>query len=197
MTVPVGVGDLDAAEVVLVLHALGVHGVPAVAIAVPGVDRDARRTGRCPRPCPGWSARTSSGTPSAVVVEVPKTGADVAADDAGLLEHVRSVGSVAGVGTGGLVGDLRHARRSRSPTRRRSTWPRLHRRRGRTSRPRARTPSASGGGTAAYGRRSRVPDRRPLRPGGAGDGPGTRVRGAWGRAEAGSRGGHLSGWLFC
>jgi hypothetical protein len=35
-----------------------------------------------------------------------EAGADVAADDAALGEHVRPVGAVAGVGARGLVGDL-------------------------------------------------------------------------------------------
>ncbi len=182
-----GVGDLDAAEVVLVLHALGVHRVPAGAVAVPGVDGD-----------PG-ERRVVLGHVHDGELELERhtlgrrgrgaeRGADVAADDARLLEHVRSVGSVAGVGTGGLVGDLGHPAGTARRTRRRSTPRRLRRRPGRTSPRRARTPSASGGGRAAYGRRSRGPGRRPRRPGAAGDGPGTRVRAGWDRAEAGSRG---------
>ena len=99
-------GLLHAAEVVLGGDVLGVERVLPVAVAVPEVDRGAGQRG-------GLLAvqvvdlepdgqRDALGDPGGVA----EARGDVAADDAGLGEHVDAVGAVARVGPGGLLGDL-------------------------------------------------------------------------------------------
>ena len=101
----VAVGDLRAPQVVLVLDALGVHRVPALAVAVPDVHRDTGERGSAVgqvAECELEGHRDAFGGAGGVT----EAGSDVAAHDAALLEHVGPVGAVAGEGAGGLVGDL-------------------------------------------------------------------------------------------
>ena len=100
----VGVGLLNAAEVVLVGDALGVHRVEPVAVAVPEVHR-----GACERGAPVGGVDEVEGDRQRHAVGHSGRGADagrdVAAHDAALAEHVRPVGAVAGIRPGGLAGN--------------------------------------------------------------------------------------------
>ena len=91
------VGDLHAPQVVLVLDALGVHRVPPFAVAVPDVHRDPGERGSAvgevaERELEGQRDAAGGAGGDA------EAGTDVAAHDAVVLQHVGSVGAVAGKG---------------------------------------------------------------------------------------------------
>ena len=92
----------------------GVHRVAALAVAVPDVDGDARER-RSPVGQVGDRQLERHRHALGGAAGVAEAGPDVAAHDAALLEDVRAVGAVAGVGAGGLVRDLAR-RRGRRPT---------------------------------------------------------------------------------
>src|SRR5262249_47646497 len=108
------VGDLDTTQVVLVSGAVGVEGVATLTVAVPDVhghagERDAA-LGQVPDgqlQCHGYALCGAGGAAEAR--------ADVRAHDAGLVEGVRTVRTVARIRSGGLLRDLarRRGRRGR------------------------------------------------------------------------------------
>ena len=107
----VGVGDLHAAEEVLVLDALGVHRVATLASAVPQVQR--RSLERHPAVGEVGNRQFDRGRdPLGHATRVAEARRDVAAHDAALLEDVGTVGAVAGVGARRFLGDLGEIRPS-------------------------------------------------------------------------------------
>jgi hypothetical protein len=94
----------DASQIVLVGCGLAVEAVVAIAVAMPHVDRRAGHrvpARRVANRQPDFEADTGSGSGGRA-----EAGADVATHDAGVIEDVDSVRTVAGVGPGGFVGNL-------------------------------------------------------------------------------------------
>src|SRR5262245_20681824 len=99
-----GIDLLGAAQVVLVGGGRAVEGVVVVAVAVPQVH--AGSLGDVAAAGVADGEPDLQGHPLGGGGRGAEAGADVAADDAGVVEHVGAVGAVGRVGAGGLLGDL-------------------------------------------------------------------------------------------